>query len=59
MIKSKIIFALKILIDTNKINFTAIEWIERSKKNQKILNTKIEIERFKHEKKWNTKHKTI
>ena len=33
IIKSKIIFALKILIDTNKINLTAIEWIERSEKN--------------------------
>ena len=59
MIKNKIIFVLKILIDTNKINLTAIEWIERSKKNQKVPNTKIEIERFEHEKKWNTKHKTI
>ena len=59
MIKNKIIFVLKISIDTNKINFTVIEWIERSIKNQKILNTKIEIERFEHEKKWNTKHKTI
>ena len=33
MIKNKIIFALKILINTNKINLTAIEWIERSEKN--------------------------
>ena len=59
MIKSKIIFALKILIDTNRINLTAIEWIERSEKDQEALNTKIEIECFEHEKKWNTEHKTI
>ena len=59
MIKNKIIFVLKILIDTNRINLTAIEWIERSEKGQKILNTKIKTERLEHEKKWNTKHKTI
>ena len=59
MIKKKIISALKILIDTNKIYLTATEWIERSKENQKTLNTKIEIERFEYEKKWNIKHKTI
>ena len=59
MIKNKIISVLKILINTNRINFTAIQWIELSKKSQKVLNTKIEIEPFEHEKKWNTKHKTI
>ena len=46
IIKKKIISALKTLIDTNKINFTATEWIERSKKSQKILNMKFEIKSF-------------
>ena len=55
MIKNKTTSALKMLIDTNRINLTAIEWSERSKKSQKILNMKFEVESFDQKK---MKHRT-